>query len=72
VSRRAPRNGRAWRIAGTVPAVPAASSNVGIVRLRYQTARTRGRAPLALVGKGNCFDTGGVNLQSLRHMFGMR
>ena len=40
----------------------------GIVRLRY---RPRGRTArrLALVGKGICFDTGGVNLKTHRSMY---
>jgi len=40
----------------------------GIVRLRY---RPRGRIArrLALVGKGICFDTGGVNLKTHRSMY---
>ncbi|MHB1565518.1 MAG: M17 family metallopeptidase [Acidiferrobacter sp.] len=42
----------------------------GIVHLRYRPRRASG-GPVALVGKGICFDTGGVNLKSARHMFGM-
>jgi leucyl aminopeptidase len=40
----------------------------GIVRLRY---RPRGRAVrrIALVGKGICFDTGGINLKPHRSMY---
>jgi leucyl aminopeptidase len=45
--------------------------SAGIARLSYrpkkQTARTAGS--LALVGKGICFDTGGVNLKSHRGMY---
>ncbi|HQU14820.1 MAG TPA: leucyl aminopeptidase family protein [Gammaproteobacteria bacterium] len=44
--------------------------DAGIVRLRY-TPRRRRRPGLALVGKGICFDTGGTNLKSARHMYGM-
>jgi leucyl aminopeptidase len=40
----------------------------GIVRLRYRP-RGRGARRLALVGKGICFDTGGVNLKTHRSMY---
>jgi leucyl aminopeptidase len=41
----------------------------GIVRLGYRP-KGRGRRPsLALVGKGICFDTGGVNLKTAKGMF---
>ncbi len=42
----------------------------GIVHLRY-TPRKALKPPVALVGKGICFDTGGVNLKPARHMYGM-
>ncbi len=48
--------------------------DAGIVHLRYRPKgkKTSGRrAPLALVGKGICFDTGGTNLKPAKHMFGM-
>ncbi len=42
----------------------------GIVRLTYRpAARARGR--LALVGKGICFDTGGINLKTQKGMYTM-
>ncbi len=44
--------------------------DAGIVRLSYRPARAKGR-PIALVGKGLCFDTGGVNLKTARSMFNM-
>lgn len=44
--------------------------DAGIVRLRYRPAKGKGR-PVALVGKGICFDTGGVNLKPARSMFNM-
>jgi leucyl aminopeptidase len=45
--------------------------DAGILHLRY-TPKAKSRAPaLALVGKGICFDTGGTNLKSARHMHGM-
>ncbi len=47
-----------------------AEDDAGIVHLRYRPPGTDG-PPKALVGKGVCFDTGGVNLKSARHMFGM-
>ncbi len=46
------------------------AAGAGIVHLRY-TPRKAVRPPVALVGKGICFDTGGVNLKPARHMYGM-
>lgn len=46
------------------------SDNGGIVQLSY-TPKTRSRRSLALVGKGICFDTGGMNLKPSRYMHGM-
>ena len=43
----------------------------GIVRLRYQPADPEPAKALALVGKGICFDTGGVNLKPHKYMMGM-
>ncbi len=43
-----------------------AEADAGIARLRYRPRGARRR--IALVGKGLCFDTGGVNLKSARHM----
>jgi leucyl aminopeptidase len=58
-----------------------ATDDAGIVHLRYQpktgksgaSLRRAGAksAALALVGKGICFDTGGVNLKPAKHMHGM-
>ncbi len=45
--------------------------DAGILHLRYTPRRTSKRPPVALVGKGICFDTGGTNLKSARHMHGM-
>ena len=47
--------------------------DAGIVRLSYRPAGQELEDParLALVGKGICFDTGGVNLKQARHMHGM-
>lgn len=46
--------------------------DAGIARLRYRPPKgsTEG-APLALVGKGICFDTGGTNLKPFRGMLDM-
>jgi leucyl aminopeptidase len=56
--------------AGAFLAVSRANDHraAGIVRLRY---RPRGRAlrRIALVGKGICFDTGGINLKTHRSMY---
>lgn len=49
-----------------------AETDAAIVRLRYRPPqRTRVRGHIALVGKGICYDTGGVNLKPARYMFGM-
>lgn len=44
--------------------------DAGILHLRYRPKTNRKRA-VALVGKGICFDTGGTNLKSAKHMQGM-
>ncbi|HEY9199116.1 MAG TPA: leucyl aminopeptidase family protein [Gammaproteobacteria bacterium] len=72
------------RKAGAFLAVTQASStdDGGLLRLSYRPkasrsrtaakSKTRGMQPrLALVGKGICFDTGGVNLKSAKSMHGM-
>jgi len=57
--------------AGAFLAVSRANAHrgAGIVRLRYRPRRSRQR--LALVGKGICFDTGGINLKPHRSMYQM-
>ncbi|MBS0373345.1 MAG: leucyl aminopeptidase family protein [Proteobacteria bacterium] len=49
--------------------------DAALVKLEYRPAVRRGRgspaAPLALVGKGLCFDTGGLNLKSPKSMLDM-
>lgn len=57
--------------AGAILAVGRASvSPPQIVRIRYRGA---GTAPhIALVGKGVCYDTGGINIKPARHMRGMK
>jgi len=66
--------------AGAFLAVAQASpvADAGMIRLRYKPKgsgqRSSGRAKnkkLALVGKGICYDTGGVNLKPARYMLGM-
>jgi len=45
-------------------------ANAGIVRLRRRARdRTRVRGRIALVGKGICFDTGGINLKTHKSMY---
>ena len=45
--------------------------DAGILQLSYRPKKKTAQRPLALVGKGICFDTGGTNLKSARHMHGM-
>lgn len=46
--------------------------DAGILHLSYIPNKKRANAkPLALVGKGICFDTGGTNLKSAKYMQGM-
>jgi leucyl aminopeptidase len=45
--------------------------DAGILHLRYAPKKKSAGKPLALVGKGICFDTGGTNLKPARHMHGM-
>jgi leucyl aminopeptidase len=47
-----------------------ATRDAGIVQLSYRPRGARG-APLALVGKGICFDTGGTNLKPHKSMLDM-
>lgn len=62
----------ARRNAGAFLAVAQGSDrrDAGIVHLRYRPAAAEG-APVALVGKGICFDTGGTNLKPSGGMLGM-
>jgi leucyl aminopeptidase len=46
------------------------TADAGIVQLRYRPLNSR-RRKLALVGKGICFDTGGVNIKPAKYMNGM-
>jgi leucyl aminopeptidase len=60
--------------AGAFLAVTRANEHrdAGIVRLRYRAPRSdTGRKQLALVGKGICFDTGGINLKTHKGMYQM-
>ena len=58
--------------AGAFLSVSAGSTHrdAGIVRLQYRPAHRR-RRRVALVGKGICYDTGGINLKPARYMYGM-
>ncbi len=62
----------ARRGAGAFLSVSAGSAHrdAGIAHLQYRPARRR-RRRVALVGKGICYDTGGVNLKPARYMYGM-
>ena len=59
--------------AGAFLAVAQASPvpDAGIVHLRYRPRASAGKPKLALVGKGICFDTGGVNVKTAKYMNGM-
>jgi leucyl aminopeptidase len=61
------------RSAGAFLAVARANQqrDAGIVRLRYRARQQRKARKLALVGKGICFDTGGINLKSHKSMYDM-
>ncbi len=58
--------------AGAFLAVTRANDHrdAGIVHLSY-TPRTKAKAHIALVGKGICFDTGGINLKTHKSMYHM-
>jgi leucyl aminopeptidase len=45
--------------------------DAGMARLRYTPAGSGRKSKLTLVGKGICYDTGGVSLKPPRYMFGM-
>ncbi|MEM7542355.1 MAG: leucyl aminopeptidase family protein, partial [Pseudomonadota bacterium] len=45
--------------------------DAGIVHLSYRPKSGRGRGRVALVGKGICYDTGGVNVKPNKFMLGM-
>ncbi len=59
--------------AGAFLAVTAGSArrDACILRLSYRPAKRSKRSPIAIVGKGLCFDTGGHNLKSASSMLGM-
>jgi leucyl aminopeptidase len=61
------------RKAGAFLAVAQASpkDDAGILRLRYTPAKKSNKKPVCLVGKGICYDTGGLNLKPQHAMFGM-
>ncbi len=45
--------------------------DAGILHLHYAPKKKPTGKPLALVGKGICFDTGGTNLKNAKYMHGM-
>lgn len=47
------------------------TEDAAIVHLRRIVNNSQSDKTIALVGKGICFDTGGYNLKSARHMYGM-
>jgi leucyl aminopeptidase len=49
----------------------ARAGTAGILRLTYRPRRKPPRGKLALVGKGICFDTGGINLKPHKSMYQM-
>jgi leucyl aminopeptidase len=57
--------------AGAFLAVSRANAHrgAGIVRLGYRPRGRRARHRIGLVGKGICFDTGGINLKSQKGMY---
>jgi leucyl aminopeptidase len=57
--------------AGAFLAVAHGSVGAGIARLRYAPKGVKSPPHLTLVGKGVCFDTGGVNLKPFKSMQGM-
>lgn len=60
------------KAAGAFLAVAQGSSgaDAGIVRLRY-IPKLSNKEKIFLVGKGICYDTGGVNIKPAKYMFGM-
>jgi len=58
--------------AGAFLAVANGSVGAGIARLRYVPQGAKSPPQLTLVGKGVCFDTGGVNLKPFKSMQGMQ
>ena len=54
-------------------AVARASKNAGIVHLHYSPESKNSKLDkIALVGKGVCYDTGGINVKPDQYMFGMQ
>ena len=66
------RHALARRKAGAFLAVTQGGDDAGgILRLGYRPRGGRNAPRLALVGKGICFDTGGINLKTAKSMYGM-
>lgn len=60
------------RFPGLVQVGKAGSTPPALVEIRYRPARRRGKAQLALVGKGITFDTGGISLKPGAKMWEMK
>ena len=56
--------------AGAFLAVAGKKSKGGIVRISYRSKK-KARRTVSFVGKGICFDTGGLNVKAPKHMIGM-
>jgi len=48
------------------------NSKGGIYELTYNPSRAKNKKPVALVGKGLCFDTGGYDIKTGGYMLGMK
>ncbi len=59
--------------AGAFCAVASACDKAGIVKLSYQPSSSdqANQAPITLVGKGVCYDTGGLSIKPAQYMQGM-
>lgn len=47
-------------------------SKSGIYEITYKPSRSRNKKPIALVGKGLCYDTGGYDIKTGGYMLGMK
>ena len=52
-------------------AVARASKHGYIIKLTYKPKISKNKKKICLVGKGICFDTGGVNIKGSQYMYGM-
>ena len=53
-------------------AVSRASQGACIIKMTYKPSNIKTSKKICLIGKGVCFDTGGVNVKSPEHMYGMQ